>query len=103
MAAAAHGQDVGASTRRQVVSTAMENMTAARAIESCRLAITDEITAAAIPSWRQARRPATRADRPSPKPLTRWARSVIAISRSSASATGQPRSIVTGATVVRRG
>ena len=55
MASAAHDHALGASTRREVVSTPIANITQTRAIDHGRLSTTAAMSTAARPSWAMAR------------------------------------------------
>ena len=95
MARVAHGQALGASTRRTVVTTAMTNMNASSSSDSPNDLMTAAMTSAAMLSCTIARAAANRVEPGCGSRPTRYIVTVRASSSTTARATGRPGSIVT--------
>ena len=98
IATVAHGQAARASTRRTVVTTAIENIRTSRRTESASERTTVVMTSAATPSWPIARAIARTGDEGRGSRPTTYMTTVTTSSRTTARATGSPGSIVTGPT-----
>ncbi len=95
MATVAHGQADRASTRRTVVTTAIENITTSRTTDSSSERTTVVMTSAARPSWPIARAMASTGDAGPGSLPTTYIATVTPRRMTTARATGSPGSIVT--------